>query len=396
MRGSNEKLDAISQILKTLKKGDKVLIYAELKSQVMICDLDFSSDKYFIRRYSAALEEGYRKQLINITLFNDKIQRECLNALWWKIQNLEQARQVIVNSGIWALQTIGDALFNKGIAQVCPVAAEGLSAIGLRTTASSLGDIIWKQLTRECSFGEISNTIDSTDTFTLKKDLDDLSWNQVEIDLAIRTHNDTRTLLANRRKLLIKSYKDECILDQELFNCINQSNYLTKIDDYRMIQSNLALLATVLNTDFVKTTALENYCFGSTLSYNIAQVAESDFQRHCLEDSFWNYAHYFGYFNTKNDVDRYKLSVPSACASNRYCKMAIKVAGSNNTILILKQANGKEIKRVKGDKSFYFMKSDATGDYILEVQSDKCAGPYEIAIDHYFGSDWALQIKPLP
>ena len=63
VREPNEKLDAISQILKTLKKGDKVLIYAELKSQVMICDLGFSSDKHFVHRYSTDLNTQYLEQV---------------------------------------------------------------------------------------------------------------------------------------------------------------------------------------------------------------------------------------------------------------------------------------------------------------------------------------------
>ena len=90
VREPNEKLDAISQILKTLKKGDKVLIYAELKSQVMICDLEFSSDKYFIIKNPDQKIQTYTDFLSNISTYYTSY-NQILNADWWVRLNNEEA-----------------------------------------------------------------------------------------------------------------------------------------------------------------------------------------------------------------------------------------------------------------------------------------------------------------
>ena len=165
-----------------------------------------------------------------------------------------------------------------------------------------------------------------------------------------------------------------------------------KIDDYKILHGELALLATVLNTDYIKTAAFENYYTGSTLDYSLAQAAGCDLQRHRLDDELLFRAYYFGYFHKKGDVDKYKISIPSGK------QIDIKVAGTENTILTLKQTNGKVVRRKEGDNTLHFMKSDATGDYILEVESNKCAGPYHIVIDYdtLINGPGIKPLKPLP
>jgi hypothetical protein len=384
---TDKKLDAISSILKTLKKGDTVLIYAELKSQVMICDFGFSSDKYFVHRYSTDLEEEYRQQSINIGRFYINFSLNVLTYQWWQLQTIESGEEGLRVLYNWAASTIATAPFFAYISDKIPIAGEVLNKIGLKGTVEFIQYTV-PNLLKTAKFSEITQIVAATDTQTLKNDLlIHLRDNVDQLDLAIERGEEISSILSDRRVLLIRTYRDICILDQNLFNHIKTSNYLLKIDDYAALHNNIALLATVLNTDFVETTAFMNYYTGSTLNYNLAQAAGCDLQRHRLDDEFWSHAHYFGYFNRKGDTERYKLTIPS----DHKMDVTVAVATTGNTILILKQTNGKEISQRKGEKHFQTMKSDAIGDYILEVQSDKCAQPYKLVID----TDFYMQVEPL-
>ena len=385
---TDKKLDAISSILKTLKKGDTVLIYAELKSQVMICDLGFTLDKYFVHRYSTDLNTQYRGQLDNFSKCYNEFINTYLDYQWWVELNKEEYEKGMIDLCIGTITNLATV----GIAAKFPVTADLLNAIGLPLTGVSISDHI-STLKKEYIFKHIAETLAGTENH-VRSDLCDLNSNAIQLaiqlDEAVENEEDTRTLLSKRRELLSRAYKDVCKLDQDLFTKIDKSSYALKIDDYREIHNILALLATVLSADYGETSGFENYWYGSELNYNLAQTAGCDLQPQRLDDWFIKRAHFFGYFNKKGDKDEYKLSMPKDFTF-------VQVIGDKNILFILEDSDGYLEDSVLGNGKIQYLEikyPDAAGEYILTVECYDHAGPYEIQIQLCFSPPLSSNLYP--
>jgi len=388
VREPNEKLDAISQILKTLKKGDKVLIYAELKSQVMICDLGFSSDKHFVHRYSTDLNTQYLEQVANFSKCYNKFIETSLDYRWWAALTKEEYKKGMTDLCIGTIINLATV----GIAAKFPATADLLNAIGLPLTGKSISDHI-STLKKEYIFKNIAETLAGTENH-VRSDLCDLNSNAIQLaiqlDEAVEKEEDTRTLLSKRRELLSRAYKDVCNLDQALFTKIDKSSYVFKIDVYREIHNHLALLATILSADYGENGGFENYWYGSELNYNLDKATGCGFVIQRLDDGMER-AHFFGYFNKRGDKDEYKLSsMPKDFTF-------VQVIGDKNTLFILEDSDGDLKSTVLGNGTIQYMDikyPDAAGEYILTVQCYDHAGPYEIQIQRCFSPPFSSNLYP--
>jgi PGF-CTERM protein len=129
--------------------------------------------------------------------------------------------------------------------------------------------------------------------------------------------------------------------------------------------------------DFILTTACEKYYSDkSELNYNIAKEAGCGFVVQRLDDNIGTRVHFFGYFNAKGDIDKYKLSMPKDFTF-------VRVKGDKNILFILKDSDGYLLYVARGDgkiQKLDIKNPDAAGEYILTVECFKHAGPYEIQI----------------
>ena len=384
----DKKLDAISSILKTLKKGDKILIHAELKSQVAICDLGFTSDKYFVHRYSTELEEKYPQHLINTGKFYNNYSINVLTYVGWWSKNIDAAKEGMKKTYNWGIVKIITGPITAYFSALSPMAGAAFRELGDFSDASFIIDTL-TGLTKTYTLKDITQMVKDTDPKILRKDLKDLNSNADQLISAFENGEKVSSILSDRREKLANVYIDLCAYDQIAFYYIKKqptSIFTSKLEDYRMFHQHTSMLATTLAVDFIQTTACEKYYSGkSELNYNLAQAAGRGFVIQRLDDGMER-AHFFGYFDKKGDTDEYKLVMPKY-----FCN--VYVVGDENTFFYLKGSDG--LIAAEGGTGKYqvleirdykteIKDPDTAVEYTLTVQCLKHAGPYEIQIQRCF------------